>query len=167
MSKNKWFNEVFLPSVFNYAQKSIGLCKNCKITDKQFNICRQNMEEVKCYDTNYRTNYIYYRYFWNGRDIIVFRDKNAFINFSLSDSENEEQRKEEEVQQETEKLERLERIKQNPERLKKSLSKKLEKLERLQNDLQEAIDDKEEIDIIDSIEDDISKLQNDIDFLMS
>ena len=63
MPKNKWFDDVFLPSLFEYAQKNVGMCKNCKISDKQFNICRQNMEEVKCYDSDYCVNYSYYNYF--------------------------------------------------------------------------------------------------------
>lgn len=166
MPKNKWFDNVFLPSIFDYVQKSVGLCKNCKISDKQFNICRQNMEEHNCYDTSYHTNYIYYSYVWNNRQVIVTRHTNSYISFSLNSTESEQARQEEEKAREAEKLERLERIKQNPERLKKSLSKKLEKLQKLQNELQEAIDDEEDIDIIDYIKDDISKLQNDIDFLM-
>lgn len=164
--KNKWFDDVFLPSVFEYVQKSVGLGENCKISDKQFNICRQNMEEHNCCDASYHTNYSYYSYVWEGRKVIVTRHTNSYISFSLNSTESEQARQEEEKAREAEKLERLERVKQNPERLQKSLSKKLEKLERLQNELQEAIDDEEEADIIDCIKDDISKLQNDIDFLM-
>lgn len=166
MPKNKWFDKVFLPSLFEYAKKTVGLCKNCKISDKQFNICRQNMEEVNCFNTDYRVNSVYYRYFWNDREVTVFREKSCYISFSFNSAESEQARREDEKAREAEKLERLERIKQNPERLKKSLSKKLEKLENLKNELQEAITDQEDADIIDIIKDDISKLQNDIDYLM-
>ena len=166
MPKNKWFDEVFLPSLFEYAQKTVGLCKNCKISDKQFNICRQNMEEVKCYDSDYRINYSYYNYMWNDRQVTVSRHNNAYINFSLSIAEDAQARQKEEQAREAERIAMFDRIKQNPERLEKSLAKKLAKLEKLQNELSEAIDDEEDDDIIDMIKDDISKLQNDIDFLM-
>ena len=165
MPKNKWFDEVFLPSIFEYAQKTVGLCKNCKISDKQFNICRQNMEEVKCYDSDYRKSYSYYNYMWNDRNVIVTRHNDNYISFSLNSAESEQARQEEEKAREAEKLKRLEHIKQNPERLKKSISKKLEKLEKLQKELQEALDDEED-DIIECIKNDISKLQEDIDYLM-
>lgn len=164
--KNQWFNDVFLPSIFEYVQKSVGLCKNCKISDKQFNICRQNMNEVKCFDSDYRVSYTYYNYMWNDRQVTVSRHNDAYINFSMSTVEAEKMRNEEEAKREVERLEKLDRIKQNPERLEKSLAKKLAKLEKLQNELSEAIDDEEEAGIIDSIKDDISKLQKDIDFLM-
>lgn len=166
MPKNKWFDEVFLPSLFEYAQKTVGLCKNCKISDKQFNICRQNMEEVKCYDSDYRVNYSYYNYIWNDRQVTVSRHNDAYINFSLSTTEDAQARQEEEAEKEAEKLAMFNRIKQTPERLEKSLAKKFAKLEKLKNELLEALDDEEDADIIDSIKDDISKLQKDIDFLM-
>lgn len=163
---SKWFDEVFLPSLFEYTQKSVGLCKNCKISDKQFNICRQNMEEIKCYDSEYRVNYSYFNYNWNDRNVIVTHHKNNYISFSLNSAEAAQARQEEEQTREAEKFAMFERIKQNPERLEKSLARKFEKLEKLQNELSEAIDDEEEDNIIDMIKNDISKLQNDIDFLM-
>lgn len=166
MPKNKWFNKVFLPSLFEYAKKTVGLCKNCKISDKQFNICRQNMEEHNSYDVSYDTPYTYYSYVWDNRNVIVTRHNNNYISFSCNSAEAAQARQEEEAEKQAEKMAMLERVKQNPERLQKSLSKKLEKLQKLQNELQEAIDDDEDLDIIDCIKDDISKLQNDIDFLM-
>lgn len=166
MPKNKWFDKVFLPSLFEYAQKTVGLCKNCKISDKQFNICRQNMEEHNSYDVSYGTPHTYYSYVWNDRNVIVTRHNNNYISFSCNSVEAAQARQEEEAKREAEKMAMLKHIKQNPERLEKSLAKKLAKLEKLQNELSEAIDDEEESDIIDSIKNDISKLQNDIDFLM-
>ena len=165
MPKNKWFNDVFLPSLFEYAQKTVGLCKNCKISDKQFDICLRNMEEVKCCDVNYRKNYTYYRCTWNDRDVIVTHYKNNYISFSLDSVEiaqAKQQAKQEEVERE---IARLNHIKQNPERLAKSLAKKFAKLEKLKKELSEAFDDEEDEDIIDMIKNDISKLQEDIDFL--
>ncbi len=166
MPKNKWFDKVFLPSLFEYAQKTVGLCKNCKISDKQFNICRQNMDEVKCFDSDYCVSYTYYNYMWNDRQVTVSRHNDAYINFSLSTAETAQARQEEEAERQAEKMAMLNRIKQNPERLEKSLAKKFAKLEKLQNELYEALNDEEDADIIDSIKDDISKLQKDIGFLM-
>ena len=166
MPKNKWFNDVFLPSLFEYVQKNIRLCKNCKISDKQFNICRQNMEEVKCYDADFRKNYIYYRCTWNDRNIIVTRHKNNYVSFSFNSAETAQARQEEEAEREAARIAMFNRIKQNPERLKKSLAKKFAKLEKLENELSEALDDEEDGDIIDMIKNDISKLQKEIDFLM-
>lgn len=163
---SKWFDEVFLLSLFEYAQKSVGLCKNCKISDKQFNICRQNMEEIKCYDADYRSNYSCFNYNWNGRIVIVTRHNYNYISFSLNSAEAAQAKQEEEQIKEAERLVMFERIKQNPERLEKSLAKKMIKLEKLQNELSEAIDEEEEDDIINMIKNDMSKLQNDIDFLM-
>ena len=151
MPKNKWFDEVFLPSLFEYVQKTVGLCKNCKISDKQFNICRQNMEEHNSYDVSYGTPHTYYSYVWNDRNVIVTRHNNNYISFSFNSAETAQARKEEDAERQAEKMAMLERIKQNPERLEKSLAKKLAKLEKLQNELSEAIDDEEESDIIDSI----------------
>ena len=167
MPKNQWFNDVFLSSLFEYAQKTVGLCKNCKISDKQFNICRQNMEEVKCCDADYRRNYIYYRCTWNDRDVIVTRYKNNYISFSLNSVETAQAKQEEEAEREVERIAILNHIKQSPERLDKSLAKKFAKLEKLEKELSEAIDDEDEEDgyIIDMLKNDISKLQEDIDFL--
>lgn len=166
MPKNKWFDKVFLPSLFEYAQKTVGLCKNCKISDKQFNICRQNMEEHSSYDVSYGTSHIYYSYMWNDRNVIVTRHNNNYISFSFNSAETAQARQEEEAERDAEKIAMFNRIKQNPERLEKSLTKKIAKLEKLQNELSEAFDDEEDDDIIECIKDDISKLQNDIDFLM-
>ena len=166
MSKNKWFNDVFLPSLFEYAQKTVGLCKNCKISDKQFNICRQNMEEHSSYDVSYGTPHIYYSYMWNDRNVIVTRHNNNYISFSCNSAEAAQSKQEEEAEKQAEKIAMLNRIKQNPERLKKSLANKLAKLEKLKKELSEALDDEEDADIIDMIKYDISKLQEDIDYLM-
>ena len=165
--KNQWFNDVFLPSLFEYAKKTVGLCKNCKISDRQFDICCRNMEEVKCYDADYRKNYIYYRCTWNDREIIVTRYKNNYISFSLNSVETVRVKQEKEAKREAERLEKLDRIKQNPERLEKSIARKLAKLEKLKDELSEAIKDEEEdVDIINIIKDDIIKLQNDIYYLL-
>ena len=166
MSKNKWFDEAFLPSLFEYALKTVGLCKNCKISDKQFNICRQNMDEVNCFDSDYRVNYSYYSYKWNDRNVIVTRHNNNYISFSFNSAETVQARQEEEQTRKAEKLAILEHIKQNPERLEKSLANKFSKLEKLKKELSEALDHEEDDDIISMIKDDISKLQKDIDFLM-
>lgn len=166
MPKNKWFDKVFLPSLFEYAQKTVGLCKNCKISDKQFNICRQNMEEHNSYDVSYGTPYTYYSYVWNDRNVIVTRHNNNYISFSCNSAEAAQARQEEEAEKQAEKMAMLEHIKQNPERLEKSLANKLAKLEKLQNELSEALDDEEDDDIISMIKYDISKLQKDINFLM-
>ena len=166
MPKNKWFDEVFLPSLFEYAQKTVGLCKNCKISDKQFYVCCQNMEDHSSYHVSYGTPHIYYSYMWNDRNIIVTRHNNNYISFSCNSAEAAQARQEEEAERKAEKIAMLEHIKQNPERLEKSLAKKFAKLEKLKNELSEALDDEEEADIISMIKDDISKLQKDIDFLM-
>ena len=166
MSKNKWFDEVFMPSLFEYAQKTVGLYKNCKISDKQFYVCCQNMVEHNSYDASYGTPITYYDSVWNDRNVIVTRHNNNYISFSFNSAEIAQARQEEEAEREAEKLAMLERIKQNPERLEKSLANKLAKLEKLKNELSEALDDEEDDDIISMIKDDISKLQNDIDYLM-
>ena len=166
MPKNKWFNEVFLPSLFEYTQKTVGLGKNCKISDKQFYVCCQNMEEHNSYDVSYGTPHTYYSYVWNDRNVIVTRHNNNYILFSSNSAEVAQARQEEETEKQAEKIVMYNRIKQNPERLEKSLAKKFAKLEKLQNELSEALEDEEDDDIIDMIKDDISKLQEDIDFLM-
>ena len=166
MPKNKWFDEVFLPSIFEYAQKTVGLCKNCKISDKQFYVCCQNMEEHNSYDVSYGTPHTYYDYVWNDRNVIVIRHNNNYISFSANSAEAAQARQEEETEREAEKLAMFNRIKQNPERLEKSLANKFSELEKLKKELSEALDDDEDADIIDMIKDDISKLQEDIDFLM-
>ena len=125
-----------------------------------------NMEAVKGYNSDYRISYTYYIYVWNDRQVTVNRHNDAYINFSMSTAEAEKMRTEAEAKREVERLEKLDRIKQNPERLEKSIARKITKLEKLQNELSEAIGDEEDDDIIDMIENDISKLQKEIDFLM-
>lgn len=163
--KNKWFDEVFLPSLFEYAQKTVGLCKNCKISPKQYAICMDNMEAVNCCN-DYSMSYTYYRYTWNDRQVTVIRHKSAYINFSLSTAEAEKMWTEEEQAREAERLAMFNRIKQNPERLEKSIKRKLNNLEELKNKLSEAIDDGESDIVIDTLKNDISKIQEDIDYLM-
>ena len=65
------------------------------------------------------------------------------------------ERRAREAKMEAERLEKLDHIKQNPERLEKSISRKFAKLEKLKNELS----DEEDADIINIIEDDIIKLQ--------
>ena len=165
MPKNKWFDEVFLPSLFEYAQKTVGLCKNCKISPKQYAICIDNMDAVNCYN-DYRASYTYYRCAWNDRKVTVIRHKSAYINFSLSTAEAAQARQEEEQARQAEKMAMLERIKRNPERLEKSLARKRANLDELKAKLSEALDDEESDIVIDTLKNDISKIQEDIDYLM-
>ena len=124
------------------------------------------MEEHNSYDVSYGTPFTYYSYVWNDRNVIVTRHNNNYISFSCNSAEATQARQEEETEKQAEKMAMLEHIKQNPERLEKSLTKKFVKLEKLQNELSEAIYDEKDDDIIDMIKDDISKLKNDINFLM-
>ena len=126
---SKWFEEVFLPSVF----ERTGSGKSRWLTAKQTNICTANMERHTARHENEFGGYYQHTYFtgvWNGRDItLAYSSKNGCgeITFGLTAAERAEAEKERVAEREKIKLDRIRR---NPERYQKQL-------EKLQNELRE------------------------------
>ena len=140
---NKWFNETFLPSIF----EKVGAGNQKWLTARQTMICTDNMQKATVrYDSDgYGTmcNHDNYSCKWNGRDVnLSYSKKNACgcIEFGYNAEEIEAMRIANDAEKEKEKLHRVERIKANPERLAKRISTIKTKIEILKDNWQAAKD---------------------------
>ena len=143
---SKWFNEIFLPSIF----EKVGAGKQKWLTARQTMICTDNMQKTTVrYDSDgYGTmcNHDNYSCKWNGRDVhLSYSKKNGCgcIEFGYNAEEIEAMRIANDAEKEKEKVHRIERIKANPERLAKRISTIKTKIEILKGNWQA---DKEEDD---------------------
>ena len=141
---SKWFNETFLPSIF----EKIGAGKHKWLTARQTMICTDNMQKTTVrYDSDgYGTMCSHYNYSckWNGRDVnLSYSKKNGCgsIEFGYTAEEIEERRIAREAEKEMDKARTIERIKSNPERLAKRISTIKTKIEYLKDDWQADKDD--------------------------
>lgn len=163
---SKWFNETFLPSIF----EKIGAGKRKWLTARQTMICTDNMQKSTVrYDSDgYGTMYNHdnYSYNWNGREVhLSYSKKNGCgcIEFGYNAEEIEAMRIANESEKEKEKVHRIELIKSKPERLAKRISKLTSEIESLKANWQA---DKEE-DVCDAEDDawyadEIAKLEREL-----
>ena len=126
---SKWFNETFLPSIF----EKVGAGKQKWLTARQTMICTDNMQKSTVrYDADgYGTmhNHDNYSCKWNGRDVhLSYSKKNGCgcIEFGYNAEEIEAMRIANDAEKARVKADRIERTKKNPERL----AKKIEDLKR-------------------------------------
>ncbi len=126
---SKWFNETFLPSIF----EKVCAGKQKWLTARQTMICTENMQKSTVrYDSDgYGTmhNHDNYSCKWNGRDVHLFYSKKngcGCIEFGYNDEEIEAMRIADDAEKARVKTDRIERTKKNPERL----AKKIETLNR-------------------------------------
>lgn len=111
--KNKWFEDVFLRSIFDRIGHEIRW-----LTAKQTAICTQYMEKqtVRLETATGYCNHYNYTYSWNGRDVFLcYSSKNGCgtIQFGLNSEEQEQAR----IQNESEKRQKIiERARRNLER---------------------------------------------------
>lgn len=131
---SKWFNETFLPSIF----EKVGAGKQKWLTARQTMICTDNMQKSTVrYDSDgYGTmhNHDNYSCNWNGRNVHLFYSKKngcGCIEFGYNAEEIEAMRIANDSEKEKEKARRIERIKSNPERLAKRISTLTGKIESL------------------------------------
>lgn len=144
---NNWFNNVFLPSLFERA----GANNPIWLSQKQTAICCQNMEQhcSSMSDGEFLYKKLWCSYRWQERDIILtYSKKNrcSTIEFSFNSEEREFHKKEHELEKQRIEKERVERIKRKPERLKKVLEDLRNKEQGFLADL--SFDDNTEEDIL-------------------
>lgn len=120
----KWFNDVFMPSIF----ERCGTGKNLWLSQKQTSICVENMEkETVCFsDGVYTYKHNNYKFFWNGREVFLsYSKKNSCgsICFGLTKEEQEKQKENAKKERERIEIETAERTKRHPNHLKIVLDK--------------------------------------------
>lgn len=130
---NKWFVDIFMPSIFERA----GVGKNIWLSQKQTAVCVSNME--KHVGTHYdegglrRCTHYYFTCEWCGRHVSMSYSKLngcGSIIFGLNEEEQEKQKREREEEKKRLEIDSIERAKRNPERLAKRIAslKKQEEL---------------------------------------
>lgn len=113
-----WFNDVFLPSLFERA----GIGKTLWLSRKQTAVCTDHMEKKTFsfsdgFGTYRHDNYFYS---WNGRQVILSYSKLngcGSISFGMSKEEQEQAAKEREAERRQLELDSVKRLKRHPERL--------------------------------------------------
>lgn len=134
--KNKWFNEVFLRSLF----ERFGIGQRYWLTKKQTSICIDNMELSFVDIGGYKHNN--YNYDWNGRHVSLSYSKlNGCGTIVFHPTEDEIK----EIRLKNEQA-RLERIKSNPRWLEHEIKRLKEKIENAKEWL--SYDDNDEDDIL-------------------
>lgn len=158
---NKWFNEVFLNSLFNRTE--IG--KSLWLTRKQTAICVKNMElKTMNYKNKYGFNYnhLYYTYLWNDREVnLQYSKKNGCGSITFYSNEKEKELNKLENKKERERIEedRIRLLKKNKERLNKEIKRLQEKIDILKLEL------KEDFELLSEGKEDANWLNKDIDWL--
>lgn len=163
---SKWFNETFLPSIF----EKVGAGKSKWLTARQTMICTENMQKSTVrYDADgYGTmrNHDNYSGKWNGRDVqLSYSKKNGCgcIEFGYNAEEIEVMRIANEAEKKRFKAECIERTKRKPERLAKKISTLTSKIESLKASWQ-ADRDEDDCDAEDDAwyASEIAKLENEL-----
>lgn len=129
---NKWFNDVFLPSIF----ERCGSCKSLWLSQKQTAVCVDNMKKRVCTESDGVYTYRHYNFVceWSGRSVVLsYSKKNGCgsISFGMSEEERKQAEKEREEEKKQLELKTIERTKKRPERLKNII----ESLQKKQDDL--------------------------------
>lgn len=120
---NKWFNEIFMPSIFQRA----GVGKSMWLSQKQTAICTENMKKETAVfsDGIYTYKHLNYSCVWNGRKVnLSYSKKNGCgsIIFGLNDEEQKRQEDERKEEKKRLELDSIERAKRHPERLEKRIA---------------------------------------------
>lgn len=131
MKKSNWFDDVFIPSLFDYFQKG-----GKTISEKQLYVF-EGKNGVKSHQLLQQNSinggfYVFgssMEYKWRGREVYVYPQSNgrARISFSMTKEEKENWKIEQEKDGESEKIREIKEMKkENPERF----SQRLEKAEK-------------------------------------
>lgn len=158
---NKWFDEIFLNSLFNRTE--IG--KSLWLTRKQTAICVENMEvKTMNYKNKYGFNYnhLYYIYLWNDREVsLQYSKKNGCGSITFYSNEKEKELNEIESKKEKERIEenRIRLLKKNKERLNKEIKRLQERINILSLEL------KEDLELLLEGKEDAEWINKDIDWL--
>lgn len=119
----RWFDEVFLPSIFESMGNVPGSCR--WLTVKQTNVCTNNMhQKAQAYDTDgygeRSYNHLVYSYTWQGREVVLQYSKKSHtgsITFGPTQQEVEKANAERKKREEQKKEEYITRIRNNPRML--------------------------------------------------
>lgn len=165
----KWFDDVFLPSLFERS----GVNNRLWLTRAQTNICVSNMVrhdvryDADGYGTKHSASYFSYR--WRGRDVrLLYSKKNGCgaIEFYMNEQESDARRKEAEDEASKRRAERIERAKKNPERLARRMDSLVKKLDALRANLSDELsEDAPDEEYITFCTNQITAIENDIQLL--
>ena len=129
--RNKWFNEIFLPSIFETA----GAGRKKWLTVKQTAICTEYMERKSVvYDSDvFGTMYTHYNYVcdWNGRNVALWYSKKSkcgCIEFGYNEKEFIALKEKADEERKRIKAETIARTKSKPERLSRKIAKLKEEI---------------------------------------
>lgn len=151
-----WFNDKFLPSLF----ERTGTGQGKWLTVKQTAECVRRMEPHFTRVNGYQDDggvHVWYSYFWNGRKVILQYsklNKCGNIQFYMNEVEQEAARRAREAEKAAEEAAKIERIRSNPARLEKWVARLTGQIHDLEGDLEHG---RHELDYLlrypDSIED--------------
>lgn len=135
---SKWFNETFLPSLFEQCKKAGNSQK--WLSQKQTAICTDYMEkEIISFSDGFGSYHrIIYHYFWNDRKIsLAYSKKNGCAVISFSPTKEEQKQAEAARKEERKAIQksRIERIKSKPERLERELLRLKKELIRIEGNI--------------------------------
>lgn len=160
---NKWFENVFLTSLFEW----VGVGKEKHLTQKQTKVCVDNMKDIVfSYSPNGYDKYfaVRYEYEWCGRTVHMRYSKLnecGYIYFTATEEEAKKNKEKYEEEHRKREIERLTR--KSPESLKKMISKKQVKLEKLEAELTELMEmDPDDLEEIEWVLEDIEKIKIEI-----
>lgn len=119
----RWFDEVFLPSIFESMACVPGSCR--WLTVKQTKVCTDNMaQKVQPYDPDGYGDrscaHLVYHYNWRGREVVLQYSKKSHtgsITFGPNQQEVEKAKAERKKREEQKREENITRIRNNPRML--------------------------------------------------
>lgn len=135
---NKWFDEVFLPSLFEYA----GINHRAIISHGQYEICTRNMRKVS------NTKYDTFNYEWHGRNVHVvwFYNNSGTIEFGFTEFEQSEIARKGQNERDNRDTEHIEFCKSNHARLERHIKHCKAEIEALKEEIAYIIEDIEEME---------------------
>lgn len=156
-----WFNEVFLPSLFERA----GTGKPLWLSRKQTTVCTDHMEKKTVsfsdgFGTYRHDNYFYS---WNGRQVILSYSKLngcGQISFGMNKEEQEKASKDREEERRKLEIDSVNRLKRHPERLEKRIKSLKEQEESFLFDLSFDDNTQEDIDFYTNKLNEVRRLLN-------
>lgn len=176
---NKWFNGVFVPSLFERA----GVNHLMWLSAKQTQICVENFDSCKTVKVESECGMFYrrniYKHTWNNRIIHLYYSKLngcSQIIFGYTPEEIEQNRIENEKTAKIKHIERLEHLKKRAliDKSETAIEHYNKRIERLRKDLQswkielqEDIEDGEPVENIEFDKKKIAEIKADLDFLLN
>lgn len=174
---NKWFNDIFMPSLFERAKNNAMW-----LSAKQTQICVENFDSYKTVRVEAECGYYYrkiYEYTWQNRTVSLYYSKLngcGQILFGFTPEEAEQNRIEGEKANKIKHIERLEHLKKRAlidkseiaiENFNKRIEQLQEALQDWETELQEDIKNGETVEIIEIDKKKIAEIKEDLDILLN